>query len=84
MDKNEKKAYDAYEGKITIEERLMLLFAGIFCFPVGFALYFYFDGKKNHECHVHFVRVGAWTGFVITITLLIASLVFCLAGYLQF
>lgn len=75
---------DIYEGKITVEERLMLLLTGVFCFPIGFALYFYFEDQKDKKHHMHFARTGAWTGFILVIFLLISALMFTLANYLQF
>lgn len=82
--KTDNEKVDIYEGKITIEERLMLLLTGIFCFPVGFALYFYFEGQKDKKYHVHFARIGAWSGFIIVIFIFISVLMFTLANYLQF
>ena len=43
----EKEVKDIYEGKISVEDRVLLLICGIFCFPVGIALYYYFLDKKE-------------------------------------
>ncbi len=77
---DEKEVVDIYEGKISVEERLILLLTGIFCFPVGFALYFYFENKKDYKYHAQFARTGSWTGFVFIILILISALLFTLAG----
>lgn len=84
MKKNDNSVIDIYEGKISVEERLMLLLTGVLCFPVGFALYFYFKDKNNYKYHVHFARVGSWTGFVCFLLILISLLMFTLAKCLQF
>lgn len=82
--KKEKEVVDIYEGKISVEERLMLLLTGIFCFPVGFALFFNFENKKDYKYHAQFARTGAWTGVVIVMLIILSVLMFALANYLQF
>lgn len=84
MKKNENELIDVHEGEIPVEERLMLLLAGIFSFPIGFALYFYFKNKNNSEEYVHFARIGAWAGVVFILLILISILMFALASCLQF
>ena len=42
MKKDDSVTVDIYEGKITMEDRLILLLTGFLCWPIGFALYFYF------------------------------------------
>ncbi len=80
MKKDQNEVVDIFEGKITVEERLMLLLTGIFCFPVGFALYFYFEKKKDFVYHCQFAKTGAWYGFGMFLLLLISILLFALAG----
>lgn len=80
MKKKEKDTVDIYEGKISVEDRLMLLLTGVFCFPVGFGLFFYFEDKKDYKYHAHFARTGAWTGFVIFLSMLLSVFLFTLAG----
>lgn len=82
--KKENEEIDIYEGMISVEERLMLLLTGVLCFPVGFALYFYFKDQKNKKYHMYFARTGAWTGFVCVMVILISVLMFTLASYIQF
>lgn len=84
MEKNDNKMLDIYEGKISVEDRIMLLLTGLLCFPVGFALYFYFSDRKDGKYHAQFARTGAWTGFVLVMLVFISALVFALANYLQF
>ncbi len=84
MKKNDNEVADFYAGKISIEERLMLLLTGIVSFPVGFALYFYFKDKDNYKYHTYFARIGAWTGIVICLMLIITSFMIMLASYLTF
>lgn len=52
MEKKENESVDIYEGKISVEERLILLLTGIFCFPVGFALYFYFKDRRDGKYQI--------------------------------
>ena len=84
MKKNDNVVVDVYEGKISMEERLMLLLTGISCYPVGIALYFYFKDKTNGKYHAYFSRIGAWTGFVLFLLILISLLMFVLATCLHF
>lgn len=84
MEKKEIESVDIYEGKISVEERLILLLTGIFCFPVGFALYFYFKDKRDGKYHMHFARVGSWAGVIFVLILLISAGMFALANLLQF
>ena len=80
MKKKDNESVDIYEGKISVEDRLMLLLTGIFCFPVGFALFFYFADKKERKYHAHFARTGSWTGFIVFLFILLSVLLFTLAG----
>lgn len=84
MKKKENEVVDFYEGKISVEDRLILLLTGVFCFPVGFALYFYFKDKKEYKYHAHFARIGSWTGITFILLIVISAFMFSLANYLQF
>lgn len=80
MKKKENEVVDFYEGKISVEDRLILLLTGVCFFPVGFALFFYFEDKKDRKYHAHFAKTGAWTGFIIFLFVLLSAFLFTLAG----
>lgn len=75
------KEKDIYAGKIEIEDRILLLLSGIFCFPVGIALYYYFLDKKK-EYHAKFAKSGSIVGLGITLFLLILGLLLLLSNAL--
>ena len=79
MKKKDYEVVDIYEGKISMEDRLMLLLTGVFCFPVAFALFFYFENKQEFKYHAHFARIGGWTGFMLLLLILAFCLLFNLA-----
>lgn len=66
---------DFYAGKISVEDRLLLLFSGMFCFPVGIALYYFFLEKKGKEYHAKFAKMGSTAGMIITFIILLTLLV---------
>lgn len=80
MKKNRDLAEDFYEGKISKKDRVLLLVTGIFSFPVGFALYFFFNEKKEREYYAKFAYEGAMAGLYLT-TIVIMAAVIC---YLYF
>lgn len=82
--KREKEEINDCEQALSVEERLMLLLTGVLCFPVGFALYFYFKEQKSKKYHMYFAKTGAWTGVVLVMLILISLLMFTLANYIQF
>lgn len=75
-----KKSNDIYAGKISLEDRIILLLVGIFCFPVGVVLYFYFK-DKGKDYHVKFARIGFYTGMVFALVILLFAF-FCSLSYL--
>ncbi len=75
------KEKDIYAGKIEIEDRILLLLSGIFCFPVGIALYYYFLDKKK-EYHAKFAKSGSIVGLGITLFFLILGLLLLLSNVL--
>lgn len=78
----EKEVKDIYEGKISVEDRVLLLICGIFCFPVGIALYYYFLDKKGKEYHAKFVKMGVTVGLSIIVFFLLLGLFSWLAWIL--
>lgn len=65
--------------KLSLEERKLLLLIGFFNFPVGFALYFYYNDKKDKEWYADFARKGAYIGLFtfFFIAILIAMAFIC-------
>ena len=57
---------DIYAGKISKEERVLLIFAGLFNFPIGIALYFFFKDKKDKEYYAKFAMFGVKAGTTLT------------------
>lgn len=76
------KEKDIYAGKIDIEDRILLLICGIFCFPVGIALYYFFLDKKNKEYHAQFAKSGAIAGLSIVLFFLLLGLLLGLSHLL--
>ena len=75
MKKKQELADDFYEGKISKKDRALLLVIGIFNFPIGFALYFFFNEKKDSEYHAKFAYEGAMAGLYLTTILIIAAII---------
>ncbi|MDD5888173.1 MAG: hypothetical protein PUC82_01650 [bacterium] len=84
MKKDDSVTVDIYEGKIAMEDRLILLLTGFLCWPIGFALYFYFKDKSNLKYHAYFSRISAWAGFIFFLVIIISLLMFALASCLAF
>ena len=76
------KENDVYAGKIDIEDRILLFICGIFFFPAGIALYYFFLDKKNKEYHAQFAKSGAIVGLGITFFFLLLGLLLCLSQLL--
>ena len=84
MKKDDSVTVDIYEGKRTMEDRLILLLTGFLCWPIGFALYFYFKDNSNLNYHAYFSRISAWAGFIFFLVIIISLLMFALASCLAF
>ena len=57
---------DIYAGKISKEDRALLILAGLFNFPIGIALYFFFKDKKDKEYYAKFAMFGVKGGATLT------------------
>lgn len=57
---------DIYAGKISKEDRALLILAGLFNFPIGIALYFFFKDKKDKEYYAKFAMFGVKGGAALT------------------
>lgn len=75
------KGNDIYAGKIDLEDRLLLLICGICFFPVGIALYYFFQDKKK-EYYAKFAKMGAIAGMIIALILLLLGLLFGISSLL--
>lgn len=79
----EVKKKDFYDGKISLEDRVIILFTSILCFPVGFVLYYYFKDKKE-EYHANFAKTGALCGSCITIFFILLAIFLLLYANINF
>lgn len=57
------------------EDRTLLLLSGIFNFPIGFVLYFYFKDKKGKEDYAKFARMGGYLGLFLLIFIIVSLLI---------
>lgn len=75
-EKEVKKTAETRNLKIaTPEDRALLLICGICCFPLGFALYFYYKDRKDRSEFAKFARMGGYVGLFSTIAILSAALI---------
>lgn len=65
------------------EERTLLLLSGIFNFPIGFTLYFYFKDKKGKEDYAKFARMGGYLGLFLLIFIVVSLLIVFIYGILN-
>ena len=70
---------DIYAGKISKEDRALLILAGLFNFPIGIALYFFFKDKKDKEYYAMFgVKGGAALTAILFFGIFISYLLYIL------
>lgn len=75
MKKDKDLNKDYYEGKISKKDRILLLTIGIFNFPVGLALYFFFNEKKDKEYYSKFAYEGAIAGIYLTVLFILTAII---------